>query len=464
VSWSYDLLEDSERTLLAHCSVFAGGFDSAAAAHLVEGSDEYAALDGLESLVRKSLVTVDQAGGHARYGMYETIRQFAEEQLLVRGTIEAVRDRHATYYADQAVAQWARWDGPGQPETLVWVDAEFANLRAAFQWASGRNDLVTATAVAAHTAMLAFGLERYGEPVGWAEQLLPAATDAAIPQLPRLYTAASHCSYIFRPYDGIRYAEQAVALEQDARYVPFENGWAHYWHATAYGFARQLDVALAIHTDQAASDGSAQVQGRIGQMSVLGTLGRSEEAIALVDETIRLARAHGNPWLIACALNSAGYAYQQADPGRALDWHRQALAYAVENSAFFVSNAALRAAPLEMFNGDPGQALDLYDRALERYYQCGNVVMTAGTISGLAAAFEWLQHPDVAAILDGATARHQFPVDPDTRQGLRATLGEATYEGHFATGAAMDLPEATRFARDHIEAARNELNAITSEP
>ena len=33
------------------------------------------------------------------------------------------------------------------------------------------------------------------------------------------------------------------------------------------------------------------------------------QAIALVDETIRLARAHGNPWLIACALNSAGYAY-----------------------------------------------------------------------------------------------------------------------------------------------------------
>jgi tetratricopeptide (TPR) repeat protein len=462
VSWSYDLLEDNERTLLTHCSVFAGGFDAAAAAHLVDWPDEYSALDGLESLVRKSLVTVDQAGGHARYSMYETIRQFAEEQLAASGLIEAVRDRHATYYADQAEIRWARWDGPRQPETFVWVDAEFANLRAAFQWASGRNDLVTATAVVAHTAMLAFGLENF-EPVGWAEQLLPAATDAGIPQLPRLCTAASHCSYTSSPVDGIRYAEQAVALEQDGRYVPFENGWAHYWHGAAYLFAGQLELALAIYSAQAASDGSAHIQGCLGLLYPLAMLGRSEEAIALVDEAVSSARAHGNPWLIAHALNAAGWAYQQADPVRALDWHHQALAYAVENSPFFVSGAAMAAAPVEMFNGDPGHALDLYDRAIESFYQCGNVLLTAQTIGSLAAAFRWLQHPHIAAILDGAAARHT-PVDPDTRQALQATLGEATYEGHFATGAAMDLPEAVRFARDHIEAARHELNAITSEP
>ena len=196
--------------LLAHCSVFAGGFDGAAAAHLVDGPDEYAVLDGLESLVRKSLVTVDQARGHARYGMFETIRQFAEEQLAASGSTDVVRDRHATFYSDQARAHWARWDGPQQSETLVWVDAEFANLRAAFQWSSERNDLGTAAALAAHTTMLAYGLQRY-EPVGWAEQLLPAAVAAGIPQLPRLYIAASHCSYTFRPGDGIGYAERAVS-------------------------------------------------------------------------------------------------------------------------------------------------------------------------------------------------------------------------------------------------------------
>ena len=242
--------------------MFAGGFDRATAAHLVDEPDAYAVLDGLESLVRKSLVTVDQAGGHARYGMFETIRQFAEEQLAASGSIEVVRDRHATYYANQAMAQWTRSDGPRQSETLAWVDTEFANLRAAFQWSTERNDLVTATAVAAHTTMLANGLQRY-EPVGWAEQLLPAATAAGVRQLPRLYTAASQCSYTLRPADGILYTERAVSLENDARFDPFEKGWAHHWHGIAHLFAGHLKVPLAIWTEHAAGSGSAHVQGRI---------------------------------------------------------------------------------------------------------------------------------------------------------------------------------------------------------
>ena len=61
-------------------------------------------------------------------------------------------------------------------------------------------------AIAAHTTMLALPLHRF-EPVGWAEELLPAATAADLRQLPRLYTAASLCSYTVAPSDGGRYAE-----------------------------------------------------------------------------------------------------------------------------------------------------------------------------------------------------------------------------------------------------------------
>ena len=88
VGWSYDLLEDDERSVLDRCSVFADGFDLAAATHVNDGLDDYHVLDVLDSLVRKSLVTVDPVGGHARYGMLETIRQFAEDQLAATGSIE----------------------------------------------------------------------------------------------------------------------------------------------------------------------------------------------------------------------------------------------------------------------------------------------------------------------------------------------------------------------------------------
>jgi predicted ATPase/class 3 adenylate cyclase len=88
VQWSYDLLDDAERTLLNRCSVFAGGFDLAAAV-AVGGAgelDDYAVLDLLDALVRKSLLTADRGERHTRYGMLETIRQFAEDQLAAAGT------------------------------------------------------------------------------------------------------------------------------------------------------------------------------------------------------------------------------------------------------------------------------------------------------------------------------------------------------------------------------------------
>ena len=54
VAWSYDLLDDIERAVLGRCSIFAGGFDLAAATHLCGDAvlDEYETLDGLDSLVR----------------------------------------------------------------------------------------------------------------------------------------------------------------------------------------------------------------------------------------------------------------------------------------------------------------------------------------------------------------------------------------------------------------------------
>jgi predicted ATPase len=54
VAWSYDHLDDAEKTLLERCSVFAGGFDlqSACAIAGFDDVDDYAVLDRLDALVR----------------------------------------------------------------------------------------------------------------------------------------------------------------------------------------------------------------------------------------------------------------------------------------------------------------------------------------------------------------------------------------------------------------------------
>jgi len=86
VAWSYDLLDDAEKALLERCSVFAGGFDLESASTVAgfDGSDDYAVLDLLDALVRKSLLVADRSSGRTRFSMLETIREFAEEQLVAR--------------------------------------------------------------------------------------------------------------------------------------------------------------------------------------------------------------------------------------------------------------------------------------------------------------------------------------------------------------------------------------------
>jgi predicted ATPase/class 3 adenylate cyclase len=142
VAWSYDLLDDAEKTLLERCSVLAGGFDlqSACAVAGFDDADDYATLDLLDALVRKSLLVADRPSGHTRFSMLETIRQFAEEQLVAGGEATEVRTAHARYFAGRETDIMALWDSPRQREAYDWFTAELANLRTAFRWAADHGD------------------------------------------------------------------------------------------------------------------------------------------------------------------------------------------------------------------------------------------------------------------------------------------------------------------------------------
>jgi predicted ATPase len=126
VAWSYDLLDDTEKTVLDRCSVFAGGFDlqSACAVAGSDDLDEYAILGVLDTLLRKSLLVADRSSGRTRFSMLETIRQFAEEQLVTSGAAEAVRTAHARYFAGREADIMSLWDSPRQREAYDWFTVE----------------------------------------------------------------------------------------------------------------------------------------------------------------------------------------------------------------------------------------------------------------------------------------------------------------------------------------------------
>ncbi|WP_253878892.1 BTAD domain-containing putative transcriptional regulator [Actinomadura rupiterrae] len=132
IDWSYRLLDDPARTLLARLSVFHDGFTADAARQVCAGPDlpdrRVPAL--LATLVDDSLVQPYRTGDAPRFRLLETVRDYARDRLDERGETGALRDRHLAYWLDRARAVHAR-PPDEQIEGLRALAPEVGNLRAA---------------------------------------------------------------------------------------------------------------------------------------------------------------------------------------------------------------------------------------------------------------------------------------------------------------------------------------------
>jgi tetratricopeptide (TPR) repeat protein len=442
--------------------VFADGLGIPAAAHVggPEPLDQLTALDLLDSLVRKSLVTVERVSGQTRYGLLETIRQFAEEQLESRGLTDEVRHLHAAFFAAQAAAAWQQWNGPEQRPAIDWVERELADLRAAFRWSTDHDQLSLATAIAAHSAMLAFVLQRF-EPVGWAEELIPAAIAADLPELPQLYIAGGVCSLTGRPDTAVEYSHAAIALEADPRRVSFEPGWAEVWEVGGHRYAGRIERSLEMCAEMVARQGVARLYGLVFLAAVLPALGRSEEARSWADEAVAEARARRNPFWIAFAKEAFARAQADKDPGLAMDTMDEVLDYCREHRLrYFEVNTLREIAGFEAVLGDPEQALELFDKAVALYHQAGNHGSLATTLAMVARLFSQLGRTEIAATVYGMSTRHGISLLPQLPQvidELRAALGEEGFERRVAAGSALEFDDALRYVREEIAVAQRQL-------
>lgn len=145
IAWSYDLLTADEQRLFRRLAIFVGGCtEEAARAVCAEAADEDASaplFDGLVSLLDKSMLRRgEDPGGAARFGMLETIREYALEQLAASGELARLACRHAAYYlalAEQAEPELVHPEQADQPAWVRRLEAEHDNLRAALAWAAG---------------------------------------------------------------------------------------------------------------------------------------------------------------------------------------------------------------------------------------------------------------------------------------------------------------------------------------
>jgi predicted ATPase/class 3 adenylate cyclase len=144
IDWSWDLLDADDQRLLRRLAVFAGGWaldDAAAVTGSQDDPSEPPArasrldtLDGLGRLVDRSLVVVTH-DATTRYGMLETIREYARDRLDESGEEAEQQARHFALFRRLAVDAGPALQGPGMIATLKRLDAEIDNLRAALDWA-----------------------------------------------------------------------------------------------------------------------------------------------------------------------------------------------------------------------------------------------------------------------------------------------------------------------------------------
>lgn len=204
IAWSHDLLGEEERRLFRRLAVFVDGYSLEAAESVigeVEGDADSAriepsasggglaatplsVLDGLSSLVDKSLIQLDAAEDEPRYTMLETIREFAEEQLIASDEFVAVANAHADWCLALAKrCQWALFLPEGD---LLFrrLETDHANLRAALAWLDRRDDAERFERLVAALSDFWYSHSHYWEGRDWFERArsrgTAGATDARI--------------------------------------------------------------------------------------------------------------------------------------------------------------------------------------------------------------------------------------------------------------------------------------------
>jgi len=85
-------------------------------------------IDILNSLVGSSLVQPETSGDEPRFGLLETIREYALGHLRNGGAWEEAHDRHAAYFAALAKPAESELRGDGQLAWLNRLETEVGNL------------------------------------------------------------------------------------------------------------------------------------------------------------------------------------------------------------------------------------------------------------------------------------------------------------------------------------------------
>lgn len=431
IQWSYDLLDAREQALFRRLGVFLGGFTvEAAQAVAGEPAGEPDMLEQLEGLADKSLLRGQGVSDEPRFGMLETLRDYAMKRLAETGEGTEVQQGHARYFL--ALAERAEPEIRGAQQ-LAWVERlerEHANLRAALEWSLAPDgDLELGLRLASALHLFWWTRNYLTEASQWLSRVL-SHPEAATPTLVRTkaLNAAGTIALFRGDYTQARlFYEECLAMRRELMSQGIGDmggiagalgnlglvAWSLNDHAAAYALTREsLEVLREL------GDRHGVARSLTGLGAIAYSQGNHAEAKASYTEALQLFEEFGDRQSVAMMLNNLGeIALAQSN----LD----------EASAYFKDGM-----------------VELRD--------IGNKAAVGGCLDGLAQIAAAEGKPERAARLFGAAdaitkaTGEAVPLANRAEyaqivEGVRDSLGKEAFEAAWDEGQAMSLDEAVAY-------------------
>ncbi|UCD23550.1 MAG: TIR domain-containing protein [Gemmatimonadota bacterium] len=251
IDWSYELLTPEEQRFFRRLSVFRGGFtlDAVEALWSHEEKRDRDALELLTHLVDKSLVVITSRAETRRFGLLETIRQYAWERLESAQETDAALAQHREWFTSWAKEQERLLATADQLAALQALETDYDNLRAVLERSMASGDVEPALRIAADISYFWWLHSHFGEAGAWFERLLAVGQRVPPRVRAKLLLGAGRFSHSVSDHEQAteRLAEASRIAEQIN--APRMKGWA-LAHLMMSEVARLNFDAARVHGEQ----------------------------------------------------------------------------------------------------------------------------------------------------------------------------------------------------------------------
>jgi predicted ATPase len=477
IDWSWDLLDPDEQVVFRRLGVFAGGFslETAEAATNPEGSLDVMGL--VEQLCEHSLLrSMDPADGEPRFGMLETVREFAFERLAESGEELAIRAAHAGFFA--TLVEQARIGMTGADEA-AWqarLAVEQANVRAALHWLLERGEAETALTMAVGVRRFWELRFHYAEGIAFLERALTAVGPGATK--PRALGLRALANLVYVTGDARRAAEMYEEALTIFRAENDDDGIG--MSLAALGIVRTAlgEVAAARSAAQEGLAVARRIGDQRGAAYALRGIGFAADvagdltaAMAAYEEALALFRHLEEHWAVLSSLTvMASVALQLGNLPRAKELAGEArrLAHAGADVPM-VLEADVALGRIATEEGDLETAGRLFAGAVDGFAALGEQLLTA--MASLALAEVTARRSEAARarkLVDSSLVEHRQSATPIllakallAAANIQSDLGDARAAATLIVEA-LDLTRSGEFRQVELEALEGVARAATS--